>query len=185
MRVFFAFELNNEDKEYIHIIQNKMKATVNSGNFTEKNNFHITLRFIGEINEEKIGSLLEVLDDIAANAKPLVFNLNKIGMFDKKGKKTIWMGSESNEVLNDIYIDIEKLITDKNFDKEDKVFLPHITLVRSARIKDCKDIELIDIHKEIKISSISLMESKRVEGVLRYIPIANRKLIGKEDSCFE
>jgi len=177
MRVFFAFELNNEDKEYMLTIQNKMKVTINSGNLTGKNNFHITLRFIGEINEEKIGSLIEVLDDIAANTKPLTLNLNKIGMFDKKGKKIIWIGSESNEMLNDIYIDLEKLIINKNFKKEDKVFLPHITLVRSARIKDCKDIELIDIHKEIKISSISLMESKRVEGVLRYIPIAKRTLI--------
>ncbi|HEX2924913.1 MAG TPA: RNA 2',3'-cyclic phosphodiesterase, partial [Ruminiclostridium sp.] len=91
MRVFFAIEFDEDIKSYFSEIQEKVRKYCLSGNFTLKENFHLTLRFMGEQSEGQIEKLKEVLRD-AAETHSFELKLEKMGSFRKGNRSIIWLG---------------------------------------------------------------------------------------------
>ena len=58
MRVFIAIDFEEEVKDYLDGIQNIIKENSRHGNFTQKENYHITLRFMGEVNKSDVDMLI-------------------------------------------------------------------------------------------------------------------------------
>ncbi|HOA81090.1 MAG TPA: 2'-5' RNA ligase family protein [Defluviitaleaceae bacterium] len=54
MRVFIAIDFNNRLKDYLKEKQDELRKYCTKGNFTHKENFHLTIVFIGEVNEGEI-----------------------------------------------------------------------------------------------------------------------------------
>ena len=59
MRIFIAIEFSNKIKNILHNIQEIVKENSISGKFTDKDNFHLTIRFIGEITEVQLNNNLK------------------------------------------------------------------------------------------------------------------------------
>lgn len=175
MRVFFAIEFNNNIKNYLESVQNDLNKYCIKGNFSRKDNLHLTLKFIGEVDSDKLNTLKEVLNNVALTNSPFTLYLDSIGKFNKGNKSIIWSGikKEDNSLLH-LYNSIEGALSKEGFKKESRNYSPHITLCREAIInKDyIKEVDNLIIEKlPIEIKKISLMESTRINGKLTYIPI--------------
>ncbi len=182
MRVFIAVELDDYIKKYIANIQKNVKEYTLKGNFTHLNNFHLTLRFIGEVEEAEIVKLKDAIDQTTLEIKPFTIRLGNLGCFPKKTKKILWLGlSEGEQYIRSLFLKLENNLEKKGYAREERGIKPHITIGREVRLKtdfnNICDILNVD-EKQISISQISLMESKRVEGELRYMPtyISDMKL---------
>ncbi|MDZ7834356.1 MAG: 2'-5' RNA ligase family protein [Alkalibacterium sp.] len=62
MRVFIAVEIDEEVKNELARVQKNLGMFVSRGNYTDRNNFHVTLRFIGDADEKEINRLKQVVD---------------------------------------------------------------------------------------------------------------------------
>lgn len=178
MRVFFAIELSNEIKDYLYSIQQNVKNHCNGGNFSHRENLHLTLRFIGEQNPQQAEVLKKVLKEVAADTSSFKLSLKNFGFFNKGSKKIIWAGLERSIELQHLYYRLEASLEKHGYQKEDRAYSPHITLAREVPVGDAaQDILKTSINNlPIMVNSISLMESARINNRLTYTAIDQAEL---------
>jgi len=148
-----------------------------AGNFTLKENFHLTLRFIGEQSESQTKQLITALKETAANMSGFELKLNQVGKFDKGNRKIIWVGLKKSQELDNLYSQLESALEKQEYRKEDRGFSPHVTLAREVKLDSFEVIanKIAVDNLAIKVKSISLMESKRIGNKLCYVPIAREE----------
>lgn len=165
MRAFIAVECPDELQEKLTLIQNEFKV-FGIMKLVEAENIHMTLRFIGEVEEEiaeKITASLEALKEM----KKFKVSVKSVGAFPKPEYiKVLWAGVEEGvkelEIIKDL---IENIMIDSGFEKDTR-FHPHFTLARVRSI-DNKD-GITDYLKsntnryfgEFEVSRILLMKSE-------------------------
>lgn len=178
MRVFYAIEFSNEIKNYLSALQDEVRKYSTAGNFTLKENFHLTLRFIGEQSESQVEKLKLTLREAAAQTKPFELNISKTGYFHKGSKKIVWAGLRESRELDGLYCCLESMLLKLGYTNEERGYNPHITLVREARIENIDEIQasLKFRDQSMKIRAISLMESKRINNKLCYVPVERADL---------
>ncbi len=147
MRCFIAFEIPEEAKQAFAQAQSQLD--INNGKLKLTKDFHLTLKFLGEIDENKAEELKSKLNEIKFN--PFETSLTDIGFFpDENYIRVIWIGLNDREnKIKDLQKQIDEKLNEIGF-KEDKRFHPHITL---ARVKFTKDKEnLLKNLKQIKFN---------------------------------
>ncbi len=178
MKVFFAIEFEEQIKDYLFDIQNELKRYCTGGNFSRKQNFHLTLRFMGERNEMQIEQLKTVLSNTARDTRKFELKLGGLGNFSKGSKKIIWLGLRKSKELQLLYGRLEEQLRIVGYEKEDRSYNPHITLVREAGINDlgmaAEAIKTDGV--PVCVRSVSLMESTRVDNKLSYIAVKSQLL---------
>ena len=171
MRLFTAICFEEEVKNALSLAADLAK-TLSGGNFTEKENFHLTLVFIGETERlQDIENALSKIDFPAFD-----FAINKTGSFEKG---IFWAGTEENPSLQKLYEKIREELSAIGIETEEREYVPHITLARKFLAPENADLspveELLPKEKQ-RAERISLMKSERVDGVLRYTEISSKKL---------
>ena len=147
IRCFVAVDLPREAISQIKEIQKKIKKhNLFIGKFTESENLHLTLKFLGEIEEDKIEKVKEKLEEI--QFEEFDAKLGEIGIFSKKFIKIIWIKLDGKKIL-----DLQKQMDDalKDLFVPEARFMSHVTI---ARVKNVKDRNaLIEYIKRIKSKS--------------------------------
>lgn len=179
MRVFFAIEFDEPIKEYLYEIQNELREHCRGGNYTHKENFHLTLRFMGEQDQKQIEQLKAVLDNTAREMKEFQLWLGKPGCFDRGSKKIIWLGLQKSGELQALYNRLEEQLQSSGYPKEGRLYRPHITLVRETRSDDFNETasKIKTRGFPVRVKFISLMESTRIDNKLTYLTVEICRLI--------
>ncbi len=149
MRVFIAVSIPEKVREEILRIQEKIPFF--KGKKTRKENLHLTLKFLGEIDEKEVEKVQERLRKIKFNK--FESELSNLGVFSERFIKIIWLKLDKAENLQK---KIDESLSDL-FEKEHR-FMSHITIARVKNIKD-KKIFLSDLNK-IKINSVKFKVDK-------------------------
>lgn len=180
MRTFIAIELNENLKEYIFQKQQIIRGYCEKGKFSTKENLHLTLKFIGQTNYNDVEILKEAIDKSASQSLPFNLKLGELGYFPKKNRKIIWIGiSEGYKKLQQLFKVLEDNLATQGFERDNRGLNPHITLAREVVLNtEFGGIaeEAMILNKVIPVKKISLMESKRVKGELKYIPIYTKNI---------
>ena len=173
MRLFIALQLNDEMKDALVGIQNAMKRQGVTGNFTKRENLHLTLAFIGEYPDPE--DVREVIAQVPFEA--FAIELEGIGAF-----KDLWWagiaggsdssgGSGGSDAVKSLAKRLRRALSDAGIPFDRKKFSPHITLVRRARSLDGKIPAgvLEDIPDAgMLVDHISLMRSDRGKNGMIY-----------------
>ena len=142
MRCFIALDLPREVMNQIEEIQNKIKKqNLFTGKFTETENLHLTLKFLGEIKEQQITEVKEKLKKI--KSEKFQAELGEIGVFSKKFLKIIWIKLKGAEKLQK-----QTDETLKDLFQPEHRFMSHITIARIEKVSDKN--KLIAYLKHIK-----------------------------------
>lgn len=169
--MFIAIEFEDEIKDYLDQLQTKVKENSKRGNFTQKENYHITLRFIGEVDKDDVALLADAVNDTAVRNKAFSMNINEIGCFPKGNTSIVWVGLNKSTELMRLFATLEKSLEKQGFSRDKKGYTPHITLGREVAVNGNPTNILSKINidkKEVKVTKISLMESKRLGNRLVY-----------------
>jgi RNA 2',3'-cyclic 3'-phosphodiesterase len=134
MRLFVAITLDETIKENLIPIQESIKKYQPHAKLVERENIHLTLRFLGEIAEATLPQVFEALS-VAHDYESFEMELKNIGAFPSAKKpRIIWIGCEDNDsVLNKLYQSIESGLRAIGLPPDDKAFSAHITLARDSR----------------------------------------------------
>jgi len=131
IRSFLALPTSEQTKASISLLQSKLRESEAEVRWESSDKFHITLKFLGNVEPPIIDSLVSQLQVLLKNVSSLKTIYNTIGGFPSVDRpRVIWIGAEQNEFLMKLQENIESVCTELGFDKEDRVFHPHITLGR-------------------------------------------------------
>ena len=137
MRAFIAISLPEEIKKFLAHVQDELKATGADVKWVKPKNIHLTLKFLGEIDEEKLKAVNEILKETAETQKQYTITVGQAGAFPNiNSPRVIWMGIEKGtDTLKQTAQVLDEKLQKIGFPKEEKPFSAHITLgrVRSAR----------------------------------------------------
>ncbi|MEM2175107.1 MAG: RNA 2',3'-cyclic phosphodiesterase [Candidatus Micrarchaeia archaeon] len=160
MRCFIAIDIPEDLKEKINEFQSDLeKMFKNKIKFVEKENLHITLKFLGEINEKELEKLKRILESIKFS--PFKVRLKEIGFFpDEKFIRVIWIGGFSDGKLEEISKIINEKLKKENFYFDER-FSPHLTI---GRVKE--KIDITKINREIDFGEFTVKEIKLKKSTL-------------------
>ena len=166
MRTFIGISFPEEYKKILKNIKQKWQNRLLSKiKWTEEKNFHLTLFFIGEVNEISVNNIKHNISKISTNS--FTFQAGGGGFFpDIKRPRVIWVGSlKGGKECSKLSKQIIHALEDIGIMRDDKPFKAHLTL---GRIKYCnyKDPWGEFLHylnkiswPEIKISNFTLWKS--------------------------
>jgi RNA 2',3'-cyclic 3'-phosphodiesterase len=153
IRCFVALDLSREVMDYISELQEIIKKqNLFTGKFTEVENLHLTLKFLGEIEQEKVEAVKNKLKEIKFPAFEV--KLGNVGTFGERGYiRVIW--AELIGAYN-LQKQVDNALKDM-FPVEER-FMGHITIARVKNIKDRN--ALLDYLKKIKTKEIKFKVDK-------------------------
>ena len=141
-RLFIGIPVSEEVKEKIKPVVKALQETGNSFNFVSLNNLHLTLKFLGEVEEKKIPEIMEIIGKVARKQASFEISLQDMGTFpNKRMIKVIWIGIIS-EALIKLMKELEKELQGirRNEYSEE---VPHLTIARVKMVKDRKKLQEI------------------------------------------
>lgn len=137
MRAFIAVEMSGAAREAVARLQERMKAAGADVSWVKPENLHLTLKFLGEIGEERVQGLVETLSSSLLHLPPFTFTLEGAGAFPRPDRpKVLWAGiGEGKETLLRLAREVEAVCGRCGFPAEERPFSPHLTIgrVRSMR----------------------------------------------------
>jgi RNA 2',3'-cyclic 3'-phosphodiesterase len=147
LRAFIAIQLSDELKGQIGSVQAELRREVSGSGrrgpavkigWTQPEGIHLTLKFLGDIQETQVEALREILSRVGASARPCTLEARGLGAFpNPRAPRVIWLGlhgsNDDMAELRRLQAAVEDGVAGLGFSKEVRAFTPHLTL---ARIRD-------------------------------------------------
>ncbi|MEM2874329.1 MAG: RNA 2',3'-cyclic phosphodiesterase [Candidatus Nanoarchaeia archaeon] len=135
MRAFIAIELPQELRNKIsNFILNLKKRNIIDAKFVRTEQLHLTLKFLGEVQEQNIDKIKAVLEKIVSETKKFELQLKGLGHFNYR---VLWIGGgsgqfETSKLASQLDAELSKL----GFKEEQRPYTIHLTLARVKALKD-------------------------------------------------
>lgn len=101
-------------------------------------NYHITLRYIGDIDHPMAAEVYDALK-MHADVEPFTLTLSHLGAFGGNKPRALYAGIEPSESLNRLQASQERLLQRIGLAPDGRKFIPHVTL---ARLRDTSPADL-------------------------------------------
>jgi 2'-5' RNA ligase len=188
MRVFIAIDIDEKTRAVIADVQKQLKAKVDikKGDlkWVEPENIHLTLKFLGEIDESKLPEIKDITKHTAEAHKNFTLDIESVGSFEGRRGKVIWIGAgKGADELVTLQKDIDGRLEQARYPKEEREFSAHLTICRVRNPRT--GFKLVDAAKQfakfkfgsIDANAICIYQSQlTAEGPI-YTQMASFKLV--------
>ncbi|MCD4690782.1 RNA 2',3'-cyclic phosphodiesterase [bacterium] len=131
IRTFVALELSPDLKDGILSLIDELNARGVRASWSRASTLHVTLKFLGDVEEALAPDLVTAIACAAAEVPPFVFDTTSMGAFPSPARpRVVWLGVEPADGLHDLQEAVERELTPLGFPREKRSFHPHITLGR-------------------------------------------------------
>ncbi len=181
-RLFIAINIPEDIKHNIFSFANDVLGKNKYMRIVPASNIHVTLKFLGNIDIEKIEKIDKMLQETAGGFGEFSYKISeKINAFPgPENARVIFMGIDTGgDKISRIYNELENNLSRIKIDREKRKFTPHVTI---ARVKSNKDIrQLIEtdkvfLNRALNCSELTLFESKLGPSGAEYIVLDNYSL---------
>jgi len=176
MRTFITFDFDRETKEKIYNIQSKVKDSSIKGRFKYIDNFHLTIKFLGEADEVKIGLIYQDMLRRLKGKSKINISLKGLGSFGKGDViKTIYLKCHGElDKIYEIAEVVDKITSNYGFKLENR-FTPHVTIAQEVLLKHTFEELQKGLEKEkidnIILDKVIIMKSEQKNGKRIYTPL--------------
>ena len=133
-RGFIAIDIDPTEK--IKEFSENLKKINAKLKMVELKNLHVTLKFLGETEEEIIDEIERCMRDAVKDVKPFKIKLQGVGAFPNLRRiNVIWIGTEGRE-MEVIFRRLEEGLEKLGYSKEKRDFSPHLTIARVKSVGD-------------------------------------------------
>lgn len=175
MRIFLGIDFDANLKSRLALVQKGLRERTSKGSFTRPENFHLTVRFLGEQDEALVQLLQTEMMAAAEAVPPFELVLSGSGMFTKRSGAIPWLGVEKNAGLEELYQSVTAALERCGIPAEERGYTPHLTLGRNVRFQSASGDSFLTMPIPIlkqEVRELTLFWSHQVDGVLTYTPIA-------------
>jgi len=132
MRTFIALDLDPEVKRSISDFQRKLRRLAPpSVSWTKENGMHLTLKFLGEIDDSRADRCREKLSPIVGSTPAFDLSIRGTGTFPPgRHPRILWVGIQAPPDLARLQTLVEGAAEELGIPREERPFHPHLTLGR-------------------------------------------------------
>ncbi len=167
IRTFICFEIPKKIQRTIYrevtLVLKKCRVRCS---WVKPENIHLTLKFLGDVPEKRIGGISEKIRWTLEGFAPVELRLDSVGTFGKKSPRVVWIGvAGETDPLVVMAKAVDNVLARIGFPAEKRVFSPHLTIgrIRDPRGADdlLRSIEGIELDPvEFTVHRIILMKSE-------------------------
>ncbi len=176
VRAFVAVNLDQGLKDALAKVQERLKATRADVGWVRPESLHLTLKFLGQVEESRLGAVAEAIAAAATIYGSFRLVLGGLGAFPQpRAARVIWINvQEGAEALFTLQARVEAGLESLGFPREKRPFTAHLTLgrVRGPARREQLAVALTSIPVEtiggMVLQRIELMKSDLSPGGARY-----------------
>lgn len=149
-------------------LQNLQKRDIYTMRWLPPKNFHITLNFLGNLNERDIEDVNTIMTNVAKTHEPFKLILNRF----KKERDMLWLLPQQNEPLLKLQDELKERLEELRLVKrERRSYVPHILFAKTKSGRSMNWLPENFQPLEFVVESLNLMESKLTPGTATHILI--------------
>jgi len=148
MRAFVAVDFPDVVIKEVARVQKILRKKKFEGKMTELENLHLTLKFLGRVEEGTLENVRKKLREV--NFEEMDLNLSDIGTFSYKGRPRIVWVKVGGKGIFELQGKIDDAL--EGFFEREKRFMSHMTIARVKFVKDKK--EFVDYVEEIGLKGV-------------------------------
>jgi len=178
MRAFFCLPVDSEVRAVVGAAAERIRReTRMAASWVDPANYHVTLRFLGDIDPALTVELRTLAERAVAACPPFALTIRAIGAFPSLERaRVLWAGGEAPDGFRLLVKSLERALCDLGFPSEASPTVAHVTI---ARVKSAPDRRLPEIAKglgslrlpDCMPRSVILMQSELASGGARYTPL--------------
>ena len=132
IRTFIAIDVPDEVKNIISRAQENLRRIGSDRiSWTRSQSIHLTLKFLGDVNEEEISDIANRIETAVLDFSYFDIQTTSPGGFPRIQKpRVLWLGIDGGDALINIADAADKGLSKLGFDREKKIFNPHLTVGR-------------------------------------------------------
>lgn len=170
MRLFAGIDLDRTTRDACVHVQDRLRAASFDGRYEPREKLHVTLAFLGRVDEAHLADVEGILDDVAAHHSGFQLTLDKLGAFPHERRPRIaFVGSRSQgAAFRNLATALRERYAAMGFSFEDDV-VAHVTI---ARVKggSARPLPLLEIAPmRLRVAQLTLFESLRDKQTTRYV----------------
>lgn len=135
-RLFTGIEIPAE----IGLALSAYRGGLPGARWIDPENYHITLRFIGDIDDRMADDVYSILGD-TRRRNPLTITIDGLDSFGGGKPRAVFARTSGNGALNEMQAEQERLLRQLGLEPETRKFTPHVTL---ARLRNASPIDVAD-----------------------------------------
>lgn len=184
-RLFIAVTLSEAAKRWLAGVKEELSPFCRNVKWVEAENYHLTLKFLGETSSEQLPGIRQVLAE-CARFKPPAVGFQGAGVFPGfRQARVIWAGVTGGvDALAGVAAYLDERLAGLGFVSETRGFRPHLTLGRFRVPADLTPYraQVLAAGRSsfgpFPITSVHLMESQLTREGPRYTELAKSSLTG-------
>jgi len=135
MRVFIAIDIGEDIRAALGDLQQQLQSKVDvkksDVKWVNPENIHLTLKFLGEIKDEKVVEICNITQDVAGRHKGFELDVESVGCFGGRSARVVWVGAgEGSDDLLRLQEDLDQQLASAGWPQETRKFTGHLTLCR-------------------------------------------------------
>lgn len=142
MRTFIAFDISDQTRQALKAAQKAM-GRLAGVRWVDTTGIHLTLKFIGEIEDSRIPAVFEVMRAAVSGVEPIDFEVRGLGWFPPgRRPRVIWVGVETaGGEMAEVARRVEEGLAALGVPPEGRGFKPHLTIGRARGALDAPELE--------------------------------------------
>ena len=135
LRTFVALELPGVVAKALAAIIDRLKVTTGGVRWVRPEGIHLTLKFLGDVEEARIPEIVAAVQQSAGKAALFTLETSDVGGFPGLDRaRVLWVGLGGDlEALEGLQQEVERALGSLGFPPEQRKFFPHLTLGRARR----------------------------------------------------
>lgn len=188
MRLFVELEIPGAVREKLVELVKDLRVEMAGVRWVRPEDFHVTLKFIGEIAASQVEGLCAALASVKAE-RPVEVHFRGVGvLYNARRMVVFWAKLEASPSLGTLAEEVDRVLEPLGIARQDRAFLPHVSLARfkdSGMAKRLRAVVNENADRDFGIlrsSEFHLIESKLGPTGASYSKIASFPFVATEES---
>ena len=174
IRAFFALPVSEQAEvallDYCYPLQAQLAKS--SLRWVRPENFHITLAFLGNIQQADVNKLESLAGQLASQFSPVNLRLSQLAWLPSPDKpKALVVEPEDQPELMKLQSQLVRSIRDRGFPVDNRRYRPHLTLARCQKRMGAVPLDAISLNIETPMDEIVLYVSQLTPAGAQYTPL--------------